>query len=98
MRIELHPEVDAEFAAEVEYYDRKEPGLGQRFYHEVLSYLDWIAEHPTIPRLRKDHRRVNLKVFNHYIAYVIEKDFIWVLAVAHGSMRPRYWRNRLGRT
>ncbi len=87
MRIELHPEADAEFAEQVEYYEDAQPGLGRRFYHEVISSLEWIAANPTAPRLRKNYRRVNLKVFPFYIAYVVEGDLIWVLAVAHGHRR-----------
>ncbi len=95
MRIELHPEADAEFAAQVEYYEGKQPRLGQTFYREVIGCLNWVAAHPTLPRLRKDHRRVNLKVFPFYVAYVVEGDLVWVLAVAHSYRRPGYWRDRL---
>jgi toxin ParE1/3/4 len=95
VRVELHPEADAEFAAQIEYYEEAEAGLGQRFYREVIGCLDWIAANPTLPRLRKGFRRVNLKVFPFYIAYVTEGDYVWVLAVAHGYRRPRYWMNRM---
>jgi len=40
-------------------------------------------------------RRVNLKVFSHYIAYVIRGDVIWVAAIAHAHQRPEFWRRRL---
>ena len=46
MNIELHPEADGEFAAQVDYYEEREPGLGQRFYHEVIASLKWIGETP----------------------------------------------------
>lgn len=96
MRIELHPDADTEFAAQVDY-EKKQPGLGRRFYQEVIDCLDRIAANPALPRLRKDHRRINLKVFPFYIAYAAEGDLVWVLAVAHGRRRPGYWRNRLPR-
>jgi hypothetical protein len=95
VRFELHPEADAEFAAQVEYYENKQPGLGQRFYGEVIGCLNWIAANPTLPRLRRDYQRVNLKAFPFYVAYVLEGDRVWVLAVAHGYRRPGYWRQRL---
>ena len=93
--MELHPEADAEFAAQIEYYEDEQPGLGRRFYGEVIGCLDWIAANPTLPRLRKDHRRLNLKVFPFYVAYVVEGDLVWVLAIAHSHRRPGYWRERL---
>ena len=95
MRVELHPEADAEFAAQVEYYEDRQPGLGQRFYREVIGCLDWITINPTGPPLRTRYRRVNLKVFPFYLAYVVEGDLLWVLAVAHGSRRPGYWMSRM---
>ena len=95
MRIELHPDADGEFAAQVAYFENQEPGLGQRFYREVIAHLNWIAVNPNVPRSRKGYRRVNLKVFPFYVAYVVEADRVWVLAVAHGSKRPGYWRKRM---
>ena len=95
MRVELHPEADLEFARQIDYYDEREAGLGQRFYHEVISSLNWISSNPTVPRLRKTYRRVNLKVFPFYVAYVLHEDFIWVLAVAHARKKPSYWKERM---
>ncbi len=80
---------------QVAYYEGREPGLGRWFYDEVIAHLDWIAATPDVPRLRKGYRRVNLKVFRFYVAYVIESDRVWILAVAHGSTRPGYWRKRM---
>jgi len=94
VRIELHPEADAEFAAQVEYYEDAQPGLGQRFYREVIGCLEWIAANPMLARLRQNYRRVNLTVFPFYIAYVVQGDLVWVLAVAHGHRRPGYWMQR----
>ena len=95
MRLELHPSADAEFAAQVEYYEDEQPGLGQRFYREVIGCLDWIAENPMVPRLRRNYRRVNLKVFPFHVAYAVEGDLVWVLAIAHGYRRPGYWMKRM---
>ncbi len=95
MRIEPHPEADAEFAAQVEYYEDVEAGLGQRFYCEVIGCLDWITANPSSPRRRRNYRRVNLKVFPFYVANVVEGDLVWVLAVAHGYREPGYWVERM---
>ena len=95
VKIDLHPEADSEFAAQIEYYEALEPGLGHRFYREVLANLDWIVKNPEVTRLRKDYRRVNLRIFPFYLAYVVETDLVWVLAVAHGRKKPGYWRDRM---
>lgn len=95
MRIELHPQAVEEFAAQVAYYEEREPGLGHRFYDEVIAQLNWIAANPEVPRLRKGYRRVNLRIFRFYVAYAVEGDRVWVLAVAHGSKKPGYWIKRM---
>ena len=48
-----------------------------------------------IPRLRKGgYRRVNLKVFPFYIAYIIREDTLWIIAIAHSHRKPEYWIKR----
>jgi toxin ParE1/3/4 len=95
VRIEFHPDADAEFAAAIEYFNRQSSGLGNRLYHEVMLRLEWIAKNSSIPRERGGHRRVNLKIFPFYIAYQVGLDLIWVVAIAHGHRKPDYWRERL---
>jgi plasmid stabilization system protein ParE len=97
LRFELHPEADEEFAAQVQYYEAKSEGLGQRFYRDIITQLEWIAQNPTVPRLRKNYRRLNVKAFPFYIAYVAKDDLVWVLAVAHVRRKPGYWWRRLKR-
>lgn len=68
-------QAEQEFSQSAAYYESKEPGLGIRFRNEVAAVVDWILEHPEIPRLRRrGYRRVNLRVFSHYVAYVIRGD------------------------
>ena len=69
--------------------------MGQRFYRDVIGCLEWIAANSALPRLRRDYRRVNLKVFPFYVAYVVEGDLVWVLAIAHSYRRPGYWMGRI---
>ena len=41
------------------------------------------------------YRRVNLRVFPYFVAYVSSGDTIWVLAIGHVRRRPEYWIKRL---
>jgi toxin ParE1/3/4 len=95
VRVGFHAEADDEFLAQVEFYERRERGLGERFYRHVMDCLEWIQQNPSLPRDRNGVRRVNLTAFPFYIAYRVEGDLIWVVAVARGSRRPGYWKNRL---
>ncbi|MCX6929026.1 MAG: type II toxin-antitoxin system RelE/ParE family toxin [Verrucomicrobia bacterium] len=93
-RVVLPPAAD-EFEDAAAHYEDKQPGLGQRFWDEVDRHIRWIAQHVEIPRLRPGgYRRVNLKVFHHYLAYVQIGETLWILAIAHGHREPDYWIDR----
>ena len=89
-------QAEEEFIWSTAYYETKEPGLGIRFQNEVAAVVDWILEHPEVPRLRRrGYRRVNLPVFSHYVAYVIREDTLWIIAIAHAYQRPEFWIRRI---
>lgn len=89
-------EAEHEFVESATYYESREPGLGLRFRDEVVAAIDLILQHPEMPRLRpKGYRRVNLRTFPHYIAYVIRAHRIWIVAIAHAHRRPEFWIGRI---
>ncbi len=95
MRMLILREAEEELNRAIDYHEIVEPGLGLRLKQEVRDALDWIRKNPEIPRVRaKGYRRVNLKVFRYYIAYLVWADTIWILAIAHGRRRPEYWLKR----
>ena len=76
-------------------YEEIEHGLGLRFKDEVQRHVQLIREHPALPRLRnKSYRRVNLRRFPFYIAYVLKDETIYVVAIAHSKREPNYWKER----
>lgn len=92
-------EAEEEFAESVFYYESKEVGLGLRFRDEVVEAVQRILRNPELARLRpKGYRRVNLRVFPHYVAYVIRENTIWIVAIAHGFRRPEFWIDRVSET
>jgi plasmid stabilization system protein ParE len=89
-------EAEREFAESVDYYESREPGLGLRFRDDVVEAVDRILRNPQSPRPRsKGYRRINLRVFPHYIAYIIREETIWIVAIAHGYRRPEFWIDRI---
>jgi plasmid stabilization system protein ParE len=92
MKIVVLPQAANEFEEAAAHYDEKQPGLGQRFRDEVDRYIRWIAGHAEMPRLRPSgYRRVNLKIFPHYLVYALIGETVWILAIAHGHREPEYW-------
>ena len=61
-------EAEEELKEATEYYENLEPGLGLRLLASATHCFQWIALHPTAPRIRRGcFRRVNLKVFPFYV-------------------------------
>jgi hypothetical protein len=84
-----------ELNAAIAYYEEQQVGLGRRLKDEVDQHVNWIVSNATIPQIRKGgYRRVNLKVFPYYIAYIIREDTLWILAIAHSHRKPEYWIKR----
>ena len=95
MRLVILPQASEELRDAVEYYEAEGFGLGERLWTELLRYLRWIAENPTLPRLRPgNYRRVNLEVFPYYVAYAIRGEAIVVLAISHAARMPEHWIDR----
>ncbi len=96
MNIAILPEAEAELQDGVAYYDRESRTLGDRFANAYLDALDRIAASPRLyPRRGRDFRQCRLKKFPYALVYRIQRQTIIVIAVAHLSRKPEYWRGRL---
>lgn len=100
MRLVLHPDAVAEATAAGDWYDAQRPGLGLDFVSELERAFEMILENPetwpTWPGLpsKLAVRRFLLARFPFALAYMVRADEVVVLAVAHASRRPGYWRVR----
>ena len=93
-KIILHQAYE-ELNGAVEYYEKRQAGLGLRMIHEFDKHVKWIMQNPGVIRIRKGgYQRINLKIFPYYIAFMIHNDTLWILAIAHGYRTPEYWIKR----
>jgi toxin ParE1/3/4 len=94
-RVIVHSEAELELWQAVDYYETKSSGLGLDFEREVSRALGDIQEAPNRwPTGKYGTRRRLLQRFPYIIHYLELQDIIWVVAVAHASRRPCYWRKR----
>lgn len=92
----------AEEAAEAAaWYEAEMPGLGNDFSGAVDAAIDLIEENilPLLPMSGEagalGAKRIILKRFPYDIVFLERSGEALVIAVAHHSRKPGYWRDRL---
>ena len=94
-QIRLRPEAELDLAEAAKWYDEQRSGLGQEFFDEALVTLSAIADMPLMHAvIHRRTRRALMRRFPFGIFYRIDRDFIVVLAVLHGSRHPQRWKSR----
>ena len=94
--IVIDAEAEHELSASVRFYEQREPGLGLSFARAAREAVQTIQAAPERRPLRKDGtRRFVMERFPFVIHYVELENTTWVLAFAHTSRKPGYWRRRL---
>lgn len=85
-----------EMLASALYLEKQETGLGERFLDDINRALVLIGRHPQAWRpIGRGLRCGRLAVFPYGLIYRIRAGQIEIVAVAHDSRRPGYWRSRL---
>ena len=92
----IHAEAEAELDDAIGYYEAQVPGLGLDLESQVRAGLLLIQAQPQQrPFYKRTAMRKHLIVrFSYAIFYREYADHISVVAIAHGSRRPGYWRGR----
>ncbi|MFN7572799.1 MAG: type II toxin-antitoxin system RelE/ParE family toxin [Betaproteobacteria bacterium] len=96
MIVTYHPAASAEVAEAAAWY-AQEAGefLAREFLVEVEAALRLLLRHPSLGAPGKRKRRsLPLARFPYTVVYCIEREALRVLALAHQSRRPGYWRQR----
>jgi toxin ParE1/3/4 len=73
-----------EFTEAVRWYEGKRTGLGGEFYEAVLHAVD--GPHT--------HRQYLVNGFPYKLMYLERTDDLYIIAMAHVSRRPGYWKQR----
>jgi len=95
-QIIIDSEAEIELSESVDYYERKVTGLGLEFERAVGKAIEVIRSDPARSPVQKSGtRRFVMKRFPFVIHYLELTETIWILAFAHTSRRPGYWRRRL---
>lgn len=94
-RLVVRPEAETDLSTAYVWYESKRPRLGDEFLTEAEDCFARIAELPeSFPQLHGRYRRALMRRFPYKIFYVIEPEFISIVAVLHGARHSIRWRSR----
>ena len=86
-----------ELAEAVRWYEERRLGWGAGLFDAVSHAFELIERHPESgsPRSgRPAARQLLVRGFPYVVVYRIRPGDVYVIAVAHTSRRPGYWKNR----
>lgn len=88
----LNEQAHKEYIEAYEWYEEKQPGLGNRFMDSVERRLQQISEHPEYFGHRKSSRfrEVKVEYFPYIIVYEVSKQkrIIHIAAIYHSKRKP----------
>ena len=92
----IDSEAENELSDSVAFYERRQPGLGSDFEQAAREAVRTIQSDPERhPPQNDGTRRLVMERFPFVIHYADLPGTIWILAFAHTSRKPGYWRRRL---
>lgn len=95
LKISYHKKARNELAKAGCFYSSKSLELGSRFFETFDLAVANIWQFPyRFPKVEHDLRRCLLHKFPFGICYRIENNTIRILAIAHTSRHPNYWKKR----
>ena len=94
--VAYHRLAASELVKSAEFYEQRRPELGGRFLDGVEAVLVRIRRWPESGR-QEPEATLSFKVkrFPYRVIYRVQPDRIWIVAVAHLSRQPGYWRRRV---
>lgn len=94
----FHPEAREEMSESFYFYEARLNSLGVRFLSAVEQTVQRISTHPDAGApLAGEFRKRIVPGFPYNIIYRVWQDYVYLVAVAHHSRRPGYWRERADR-
>lgn len=97
MEIIVHPEVDNDLLAQIEFYSREASSqVAFEFYTEFRRCFDVIIDRAvSIPLYTPRLRRINFHRFPHHILFeILDDGLIHVVAVKHDRRDPDFGLDR----
>lgn len=93
--LRFHPEALEELCKSIDFYFARSPQAARRFVRAVDAALNSIQHDPDrFAHVGRQERGRRITKFPFQVIYRVSSDVIYVVAVAHTSRRPAYWKGR----
>ncbi len=98
-RVVIEDEAEREFAAAVDFYDEREPGIGQRFASDLRAFFKIVCQDPErFPFASRLARRAKMPEpwpYSVYFAIKRETSEVVISTIWHGARNPDELKRRL---
>jgi plasmid stabilization system protein ParE len=98
-RVVIEKEAEREFGEAVDFYDKREPGVGQRFAHELRAFFKTVCEDPArFPLATRLTRKAKMpKPWPYSVFFAIKRNTseVVISTIWHGSRNPDELKRRL---
>jgi toxin ParE1/3/4 len=92
----VHDAAEFELWQAIDFYEAIRKGLGLDLEKEIRHALAGIQDAPEVwPKKKHGTRYRLLTRFPFAIYYLDLSESIWIVAFAHTSRKPYYWRDRM---
>ena len=94
--IVFRPEVEAELAEAVDWYEMRGQGLGAELLRSLDAVIAQVQRRPTLyPIVFGSARRAVLRRFPYSVIYIVQDDEILIAACIHSKRDPIRWQKRI---
>lgn len=93
--LDYHPDAIDELIEAAQFYESCQTNMGYRFLDAVDATLETIQKNPLMWYADElGRRKCCVKKFPYLLVYKMSGNFVYILAVAHTSRKPGYWKSR----
>jgi toxin ParE1/3/4 len=94
--LRLLPEARAEYDDAIDWYEARQPGLGQQFVVRIGEVFRRIAANPRVhAKVYHEARKAVVKQFPFVVIYQEDAGEVIVISVFHTSRDPSEWQSRV---
>jgi toxin ParE1/3/4 len=94
--IRFRDEAESDIQEAYDWYQARRENLGDAFLQAIDDCIEALAEHPkSYEVIHKNIRRALLPHFPYALFFIIEDEFVIVVACFHVRRNPTSWKKRV---